>query len=474
MLLPETKERELRFKLALRMGLPIFFLTVILAIVGLSDYFDQIPLSFYVTALVLLTVMVYFIFFLIYAGFEERITDPVSGMFSREYTVALLKKALKEGPCTIMLVSIDNLKDINERYGVQNGDRVLQEFSRWVGRFVQQKGVEKFPIGHFKGGDFFIALPGLKQEYASLLDLLCLKVEHFMVDDIELQMSGAVVDSSLSKDLDQLVDELFERQQLRRVDREDGDEEEEISPSELEGAVVAAVTEKRFSMMFQEVCEADERVMLEASIKLYGQNGKLIHQKKYLPVISRLGLARDYDLMLIERIIGFCREYAGRERLALPISPSTLRNLHFFKTVQMLLTENEAAKGRIVLILEEREYYPQTRRFNEMLQSYRRMGIAVALDRLGKNTTTMRYLRELDVDIVRYDMFFGKQLADRKVQALLRGLNLSARELGIKTWIRMIEDEESAKIAASIGVDLLQGNQIGTIAPLEAFTERNP
>ena len=473
MLLPETKERELRFKLALRMGLPIFFLTVILAIVGLSDYFEQIPLSFYVTALVLLTVMVYFIFFLIYAGFEERITDPVTGMFTREYTVALLKKALKEGPYTVMLVSVENLNDINERYGVQNGDRVLREFSHWVGRFVQQKGVEKFPIGHFKGGDFFIGLPGLKQEYASLLDLLCLKVENFMVDDIELQMSGSVVDSSLSTDLEQLIDELFERQQLRRVDREEGDEEE-ISPSELESAVVTAVTEKRFSMMFQEVREGGERVVLEASIKLYGENGKLIHQKKYLPVISRLGLARDYDLMLVERVIGFCRAYTGRERLALPISPSTLRNLHFFKTVQMLLAENAAAKGRIILILEEREYYPQTRRFNEMLQSYRRMGIGVALDRLGKNPTTMRYLRELDVDMVRYDMLFGKQLADRKVQALLRGLNLTARDLGIKTWIRMIEDAESARIAASVGVDLLQGNQIGTIASLEAFTERNP
>ena len=103
MLLPETKERELRFKLALRMGLPIFFLTILLAFVGLSEYFERIPPSFYITSIIILGVMVYFIFFLIYAGFDERITDPITKTFDREYLTGYLKKEMEEGPYTLFL-----------------------------------------------------------------------------------------------------------------------------------------------------------------------------------------------------------------------------------------------------------------------------------------------------------------------------------------------------------------------------------
>jgi EAL domain-containing protein (putative c-di-GMP-specific phosphodiesterase class I)/GGDEF domain-containing protein len=473
MLLPETKERELRFKLALRMGLPIFFLTGLLAFIGLSDYFESIPLSFYVSALLILAVMVYFLFFLIHASFEERVTDPVSLTFSREYLLNYLKKEIKKGPYTFLLVSLDNLEDINHRYGTQNGDKVLREFAHWVGRFIQNKGVEKFPIGRFRGGDFIVGIPGHRSEHLSLLELLCLKAEGYSVDDIEIHVSGAVVDTVLSKELDQVIDLLFEQQQERQQNRHD-ENEEEIDPSELETAVIAAIRQKHFSMMFQEVREGGERVALDTSVKLYGKQNKLIHQNKYMPVINRLGLSRTYDLMLLEYVVQLCREHEGPERFVLTLFPSTLRNFHFYEAVQMLFSENSEAKGRVILMLEEKEYYNHTRRFNELLQSYRRMGIMIALDRLGSYHTTMLYLRELEVDMVRYDMHYSKQIREPKTQALLQGFNLSAHTMGLKTWIRMIEDGEEARIAASLGIDLVQGNYIGTISPLEAHLERNP
>ena len=474
MLLPETKERELRFKLALRMGLPIFFLTILLAFTGLSDYFETIPLSFYVTALLILAVMVYYIFFLIRASFDERVTDPISMTFTREYLLDFCRKEIQKGPYTLLLVSIDNLEDINHRYGTQNGDKVLLEFSRWVGRFIQNKGVAKFPIGRFRGGDFIVGLPGSRSDHISLLELLCLKAESYEIDDIEIHISGAVVDTTLSREIDQLIDLLFEQQEERKLNRHDGDDEEAMDPSELEAAVIAAVRQKHFSMMFQEVREGGARAALEASVKLYGREGKLIHQNKYMPVINRLGLSRSYDLMLLEHVVRLCREYRGSGSFALSLFPSTLRNFRFYEAAQMLFAENAEAKGRVILILEEKEYYNHARRFNELLQSYRRMGIQIALDRLGSYHTTMLYLRELEVDMVRFDMHYGKHIREPKTQALLRGFNLSIHTLGLKSWIKMIEEREGAEIAASVGVDLVQGNYIGTIAPIEAFLERNP
>ena len=76
-------------------------------------------------------------------------------------------------------------------------------------------------------------------------------------------------------------------------------------------------------------------------------------------------------------------------------------------------------------------------------------------------------LKELEIDIVRFDQHYGKKITDKGYQSLLRGLNLSAHFLGVKTWIRMIEDEEAKLMAESIGVDYIQGKAIGNIVPIE-------
>ncbi|MEA3373084.1 MAG: EAL domain-containing protein [Campylobacterota bacterium] len=471
MLYPEAKEREERFKLALRMGLPIFSLSVILIFVGLSEYFNTIPASFFIMAIVILGVMIYFIFYLIYIGFDERITDPITHTFTREYLLPLFKKEIVKGPYTIVLISIDNLNDINQRYSTMNGDKVLLDFSHRIGRFFREKRIEKFPIGHYKGGDFLIGLRGEKKEYTTLFDLLCIKMDSQVFDDIEINVSGALVDTTLTTDVNQLITRLFELQLQGKADKEHHEEEEEFNPSELELSVIAAIKERRFSMQFQKVLEHGKRAMAESSVKLYNSGGKLIHQKSYIPVINRLGLSREFDTMLLEYLVDLCSKNSSPIIYAFTLFPSTVRNQNFFHNAQMLLSNNSAAKGHIMFVLSEQEYFSKIERFNDMLQSYRRMGILIALDRLGIFQTSLLYLKALSVDLVRFDVNYGKQIKEPGYQGILKGLNLSAQVLGVKTWVKMIEDAEAMRVAESIGVNFIQGNYIGKIAPLEEILE---
>ena len=222
-------------------------------------------------------------------------------------------------------------------------------------------------------------------------------------------------------------------------------------------------------MMFQNVMERDKCVILETSVKLYGNNDKLIHQKSYIPVINRLGLSREFDMMLLESVMKLCSTFDDSTIFALTLFPSTIRNHTFFEKAQMLFANNVEARGRILFILGENEYYNQIRRYNELLQSYRRMGILIALDRLGIYQTTLLYLKELQVDLVRFDQRYGKQIKEKGYQSLLRGLTISAQQLGVKTWVKMIEDYEAKEIADMVGVDFLQGNYLGKIVPLEVL-----
>ncbi len=467
MLYSKEKERVERFKLALRMGLPIFSLTLLIAFIGLSRYFETIPISFFVTSIIILTIMIYFIFYLISKGFDERITDPISHAFTREYLLSIFKKEVTKGPYTLILVSIDNLHDINKRYSTINGDKVLKKFAEWTSDFLQEKGFDKVPIGHFKGGDLIIGLSGKKADHATLLDLLCIKAENKMIDDIEINISGAIIDTTLTDDIDQLIVRLFELNQELKAQKQESLEDEEIDPSELELSVMNAIREKRFSMHFQMAKIDDGLDIAESSIKLFGKQGKLIHQKSYIPVINRLGLSREFDTLMLEYLVDLSARHDHPTIFALTLFPSTVRNQLFIEKAQILLSNNASAKGRIMFILGEQEYYSRTRHYNDLLQSYRRMGALITLDRLGIYQTTLLYLKELEVDVIRFDQHYGKKIMDNGYQSLLRGLNISVHHLGMKTWIKMIQNHDAEILAQSIGVDYIQGNSIAKIVPIE-------
>lgn len=177
------------------MGLPIFGLILALLIHTFLENSQTLQASFYVESLILFVFSIYFILYLVYNGFNVKITDDVSKTFTREYLFSYIKEKLKkEKDYTLILISVDNLDDINSLYGIKNGDRVLKEVAIWIAEYLIAKKIE----------DFIIGFEGLRNEYATILELMCLKSNEFKVDDIEVKLSGAISDTNHSHELDYL------------------------------------------------------------------------------------------------------------------------------------------------------------------------------------------------------------------------------------------------------------------------------
>lgn len=467
MLLPETKEREYRFKLALRMGLPIFALIIALISNTLITTYESLDSSFYIESVLLLAFSIYFIFYIIYSGFDVRVSDEISKTFTREYLYKYLKKEIKKNSeYTLILISVDNLNDINNLYGLKNGDKVLRRVVSWVNEYLEEKDIKNFPIGHIKGGDFIIGLKGKKNSYSAILELLCLKSDEFKVDDMEVKISGAITDTTFSNQLDYLMENLFEAQNKTR-DLKSASKEEDINPNELESFVINAIHQKKFLVIGQDVFEDTKPVIKECLVKLKTPENKIIHQKSYMKVINRLGLMSEYDFMILEKNIVECTLLNG-EIFALTISPTSLRNQNFLVKTKELIDANPKVKNKIMFVLGEREYYSQISRYNATLKSLREMGILIAVDRLGSIHTSFLYLRDLEIDVVRFDSLYSKEMQKKEYKSIIEGFNVMAHKKGVKTWIKMLENEESVKLAQELNIDYLQGN---FLAPLEKIYE---
>ncbi len=463
MLLPETKEREYRFRLALRMGLPIFALVLAFIIHTFMTTGNGLESSFYIEALLILSFSIYFIFFLIYKGFDIKITDSVTKTFTRQYLYKYIRKEIKNNKeYTLLLISIDNLHEINTRYGIKHGDKILYNVAKWIGEYFKDKDIINFPLGHIKGGDFIIGLRGSKSEYKTMLELMCLKSDEFKIDDIEIQISGAINDITLSSDINYLIENLFELQTQNKSSKLVATTDDEMNPSEMESHVINAIKRKDFIVMTQDIFELDKVAMKECSVKLKTDTGKIIHQKSYMKVLDKLRLMVDFDLMVLEENIRQCTSL-NKEKFAISIAPTSLRNPYFITKVKELFSSNDNVKNKIVFILNEVEYYPRIQKYDSTIQILRDMGIEIAIDRLGSIHTSFLYLRDLDIDMVRFDGFYTKDNNEDKYKNIVEGFNIMAHKKGVKTWIKLVENEDVNNLSKELGIDYLQGKYLAKL-----------
>lgn len=460
----EQKEREHRFALALRMGLPIFFLSSVTLFALFSQTYTSLA-SLIVLSISLLGIMVYFIFYLIYQSTHETITDPITHVFTSEYFFQLASKGLQKNTQTIIMISIENLWSINERYGVKNGDRALQSTVKKLDSFFREKGIAKLPIGRYKGGDFLAILPGEKEQYRTLIELFMSKYQNHVNDEIEIRVGAVMIDSRLSNDIELLTSRLYELHN----DQITAEKEEFYSINELEQEILEALEEKHFSIGFWPVC-CDQDEMFDTSVKLIDSEGRYIHQSRYVPVLNRLNKMRYLESDVLEKLGELCDDQ--NRYFVVTISSVTLRNPHFFEQALTLFERYPLAKEKIVLLFEEKEYCHQLDRFAQQIALYRKAGYKIALDRLGGYHTTLLYLKELEVDIVRFDPLYSRNIKKAGYQNILQGLNLSVHLCGAKTWISMIEDEYSDNLVQSLKINYRQGNYLGKILTLDEITQK--
>jgi len=457
----EEKERSHHFVLALRMGLPIFLLSG----VSLFTLFSQLHTtlsSLIILSLILLSMAIYFIFFLINQSSYEHITDSVTHTFTPEYFFKLYNRWGKTQTCTLVMITIDNLSLINERYGMKNGDLILKEAVIQINDFFALKEIKKLPICKYKGGSFILLLTGEKENYSSIIELFCTKYQENSIAEIEVAFSAVVLDTKFFKQQEEVITRLYELQYAQK-DKKIEDEGDTIVPAKLEFLVLEALEHHRYSVATQIIC-CDVASIVEVIFKLIDDKGQLIHQSRFIPFLNRIGKIREYEEHLLKIVITMASQ--GVVCHIISLSAVTLRNSLFFQYALELLQHYPEAKNKVVLLLDEKEYCPHIERFREQIAQYRAVGYKIGLDRLGGNHTTLMYLKEFQVDFVRFDPLYSRHIKEEKYQNIIQGLNITAHLCGATTWIGMIEEDESDKIAKKLKINYRQGNYHGKITPV--------
>ncbi|MBA1433294.1 MAG: EAL domain-containing protein, partial [Epsilonproteobacteria bacterium] len=239
-------------------------------------------------------------------------------------------------------------------------------------------------------------------------------------------------------------------------------EEEQINPNKLESIVIHAIENRELIIMAQDVYTGEDEAFHECFVKLKTAEGKVIYPKTYLKVINKLGLAIEFDLVVLETVLESCKD--KNETFALNILPTSLRNEKFLSRAKELLRES---KTTVMFVLFESEYYSYTSRYNSIIKSLKEYGVRFAIDRAASIHTSFLYLRELDIDVIRFDTYYSNEEKLEKNRSIIERFNLMAHEKGIKSWMKNIENEKTYRLAKTIGIDYLQGKYLANLQEIK-------
>ena len=95
------------------------------------------------------------------------------------------------------------------------------------------------------------------------------------------------------------------------------------------------------------------------------------------------------------------------------------------------------------------------------------MGCAFSIDDFGTGFSTFSYLKQLPAESVKIDGSFIVDLATNPVDlALVKAIYEVASALGKKTVAEFVENEDTLKILAEIGITYAQGYHLGKPKPV--------
>lgn len=242
--------------------------------------------------------------------------------------------------------------------------------------------------------------------------------------------------------------------------------------------VTRALDEDRFELLYQRIEPAGDpgaaRVHLELLVRMRERDGQLVPPTAFLPAAERYHIASRIDRWVVDHAFSWIRRIEeGRETLALcaiNLSGQSLTNEEFLAFVLERLQREALPCHKICFEITETAAIENLAAAQRFMAELAARGCRFALDDFGSGLSSFGYLKALPVDYLKIDGAFVKDLlADPVNHAMVSAINSIGKILGKRTIAEFVENDETRRALAAIGVDFVQGYGIGRPRPIAAL-----
>lgn len=393
---------------------------------------------------------------------DAALHDPLTGLPNRaltfEYGGHLIAAAQRShGRGALLFIDLDRFKPVNDLYGHETGDRLLQEAARRLQQCTRQEDL----VGRLGGDEFVIILPHLDgvQHRAAVVaqHVIAVISRPFHIGSLELSVSPSIGIAYFPEHADHISGLLhaadlamYRVKQSGRASYQfytpelDRKADEALS---LESRLRDALKHEGLRLHYQPVMDVKSGHMVgaEALVRMADSDGGLgVGPQSFIPIAEAAGLIGE----LGDWVAGeACRQHAAwlSEGLdvviAINVSPLQFRQKAFAERLGRIAADHGVEPAGLQIEVTESAIMENVDEAVLVLQQLKDFGMKIALDDFGTGYSSLGSLSRLPIDKLKVDQSFVRHIADdprsraiaRAVIALGRALNLEIVGEGIES-----------------------------------------
>ena len=409
------------------------------------------------------------------ANFDTLTGLPNRNMFHDRLRQEMDKSDRTNLPLALLLVDLDEFKEVNDTLGHHVGDRLLKETAHRISSCVRVSDT----VARLGGDEFTIILSELHD--INKVDVIAVKIIDKLTQEYNLgneivHISGSIgitfyptdtrtVDS-LMKNADQAMYAAKENGKNRFSYFTQSLQDNAQNRLRLTKDLRIAVDTNQFELYFQPIIDlrTNRIFKAEALLRWHHPNRGIINPLEFISIAENTGLINeigDWVFRESARFVSHCRKnFSEAFQVTVNMSPVQFRSEKERMTDKWLgyLQEFKVSGRNIVIEITEGLLLNVESDVIDVLIWLRDTDIQVALDDFGTGYSSLSYLKEFDIDYLKIDQSFVRNLRTNKNDlALTEAIIVMAHKLGLKVIAEGVETEMQRNILTSTGCDYAQG-----------------
>jgi diguanylate cyclase (GGDEF)-like protein len=427
---------------------------------------------------------------------ERATTDPATRLANRtafeDRARTLIARSAGE-PMALAYVDLDHFKVVNDTLSHAAGDRLIRALAGVLRTIAHDDEL----LARTGGDEFALLLRHCDADAAARrAQALHEGIASFRFPDGDHVLTpsasiGVVPFAAGSRDFAELLAQAdaacFTAKELggNRVQLATADTAEVLAQTDAMRSatrVAQAIEEDRFELHCQAIASlktgAEGRAHLEILLRMrLPGSDALIAPGQFVPAAERFRLGERLDRHVVDRVLGWFDahpQHAARVgSIAVNLTAAAVESDSFADFVQHRLARSRIAPAQLCLELTETSAVRDLSRAQRFMQRMRALGCRIALDDFGTGFCSFAYLNSLDVDYLKVDASFVRELsASAPALAIVRAIAEIAHVMDRRTIAEGVETDAVRERLVALGVDFAQGFAIHRPEPLAAYFGR--